>query len=112
MAGRGAGQRSYNSGDVAVDRRRSTGRSLWTNRSAERDPEQPVGGIQTMVQVLEGRLTSQRFSALLLGVFAGVALLLAASESTASSRTSCADAAGRSESERRLARGLPTSFVW
>jgi putative ABC transport system permease protein len=42
------------------------------------DPEQPVGDIQTMVQVLDGRLTSQRFSALLLGVFAGVALLLAA----------------------------------
>jgi len=42
------------------------------------DPEQPVGDIRTMVQVLEGRLTSQRFSALLLGVFAGVALLLAA----------------------------------
>jgi putative ABC transport system permease protein len=42
------------------------------------DPEQPVGDIQTMAQVLDGRLTSQRFSALLLGVFAGVALLLAA----------------------------------
>jgi putative ABC transport system permease protein len=42
------------------------------------DPEQPVGEIRTMVQVLEGRLISQRFSALLLGVFAGVALLLAA----------------------------------
>ncbi|PYR20164.1 MAG: ABC transporter permease [Acidobacteria bacterium] len=42
------------------------------------DPEQPVGDIRTMVQVLDGRLTSQRFSALLLGLFAGVALLLAA----------------------------------
>jgi putative ABC transport system permease protein len=42
------------------------------------DPEQPVGDIRTMVQVLDGRLTSQRLSALLLGVFAGVALLLAA----------------------------------
>jgi putative ABC transport system permease protein len=42
------------------------------------DPEQPVGDIQTMGQVLDGTLTSQRFSALLLGVFAGVALLLAA----------------------------------
>jgi len=31
-----------------------------------------------MVQVLDGTLTSQRFSALLLGIFAGVALLLAA----------------------------------
>jgi predicted permease len=42
------------------------------------DPEQPVGDIRTMVQVLDGKLTSQRFGALLLGVFAGVALLLAA----------------------------------
>jgi len=42
------------------------------------DPEQPVAYVQTMVQVLDGKLTPQRFSALLLGVFAGVALLLAA----------------------------------
>jgi putative ABC transport system permease protein len=42
------------------------------------DPEQPVADIQTMVQMLDARLASQRFSALLLGVFAGVALLLAA----------------------------------
>jgi putative ABC transport system permease protein len=42
------------------------------------DPEQPVVDIRTMVQVLDGQTTSQRFSALLLGVFAGVALLLAA----------------------------------
>jgi predicted permease len=42
------------------------------------DPEQPVADIRTMVQVLDGKLTSQRFSAVLLGVFAGVALLLAA----------------------------------
>ena len=42
------------------------------------DPEQPIGNIRTMVQVLDERLASQRFSAMLLGVFAGVALLLAA----------------------------------
>ena len=42
------------------------------------DPQQPVGDIRTMMQVLDAKLTSQRFSALLLGVFAGVALLLAA----------------------------------
>jgi predicted permease len=42
------------------------------------DPEQPVGDIRTMVEVVDGKLTSQRLSALLLGVFAGVALLLAA----------------------------------
>jgi putative ABC transport system permease protein len=41
------------------------------------DPEQPVEDIQTMEQVLDARLTSQRFSALLLGLFAGAALLLA-----------------------------------
>jgi ABC-type antimicrobial peptide transport system permease subunit len=41
------------------------------------DPEQPVGDIRTMVEVLDEQLASQRLSALLLGVFAGVALLLA-----------------------------------
>jgi predicted permease len=42
------------------------------------DPQQPIEEIGTMVQVLDAGLTSQRFSALVLGVFAGVALLLAA----------------------------------
>lgn len=42
------------------------------------DPEQPVVDTQTMVQVLDETLTPQHFSALLLGIFAGVALLLAA----------------------------------
>jgi putative ABC transport system permease protein len=42
------------------------------------DPQQPVGDIRTMMQVFDAGLASQRFSALLLGVFAGVALLLAA----------------------------------
>jgi len=42
------------------------------------DPEQPVVDIRTMVQVLDDKLTPQRFSALLLGIFAGIALLLAA----------------------------------
>jgi putative ABC transport system permease protein len=41
------------------------------------DPEQPVEDIRTMEQVLDSTLTSQRFSALLLGLFAGAALLLA-----------------------------------
>ena len=41
------------------------------------DPEQPVDDIRTMAQVIDSRLTSQRFSALLLGVFAAAALLLA-----------------------------------
>jgi putative ABC transport system permease protein len=42
------------------------------------DPGQAVGDIQSMGQVLDSGLTSQRFGALLLGVFAGIALLLAA----------------------------------
>jgi len=42
------------------------------------DREQPVYAIRTMVQAIDEELTPQRFSALLLGVFAGVALLLAA----------------------------------
>jgi predicted permease len=42
------------------------------------DPDQPVADIRTMAQVVDGRLTSQHFSALVLAVFAGVALLLAA----------------------------------
>jgi len=42
------------------------------------DPEQPVVDARTMVQVFDGELIPQRFSALLLGAFAGVALLLAA----------------------------------
>jgi predicted permease len=42
------------------------------------DPGQPIGEIRTMAHALDRDLTSQRFSALLLGIFAGVALLLAA----------------------------------
>jgi predicted permease len=42
------------------------------------DPEQPVVDVRTMVQVLDDKLAPQRFGALLLGVFAGLALLLAA----------------------------------
>ena len=41
------------------------------------DPEQPVDNIQTMEAVIDQTLTSQRFSALLLGMFAAVALSLA-----------------------------------
>ncbi len=42
------------------------------------DPEQPVADVRTLVQLLDGQLTAQRLTAVLLGVFAGVALLLAA----------------------------------
>jgi predicted permease len=41
------------------------------------DPEQPIEDIRTMEAVLDETLTSQRFSALLLGLFAAVALTLA-----------------------------------
>jgi putative ABC transport system permease protein len=41
------------------------------------DAEQPVEDVRTMDAVLDETLTSQRFSALLLGLFAGVALALA-----------------------------------
>ena len=41
------------------------------------DPEQPVQDIRTMQDVVDETLTSQRFSALLLGLFAAVALALA-----------------------------------
>ncbi len=41
------------------------------------DAEQPIEDVRTMDAVLDETLTSQRFSALLLGLFAGVALALA-----------------------------------
>jgi predicted permease len=41
------------------------------------DPEQPVEDVRTMTDVVDETLTSQRFSALLLGLFAAVALTLA-----------------------------------
>ena len=41
------------------------------------DPDQPVEDVRTMVQVRDELLTSQRFSAWLLGLFAAVALALA-----------------------------------
>jgi len=41
------------------------------------DPEQPVEEVRTMEDVRDDTLTSQRFSALLLGLFAAVALVLA-----------------------------------
>ena len=41
------------------------------------DPDQPVQNVRTMNDVLETTLTFQRFSAVLLGLFAGVALTLA-----------------------------------
>ncbi len=41
------------------------------------DPEQPVEDVRTMEDVRDETLTSQRFSALLLGLFAAVALALA-----------------------------------
>ena len=43
----------------------------------EIDPDQPVQDIKTMVAVQEETLSSQRFSVMLLGLFAGLALALA-----------------------------------
>ncbi len=45
---------------------------------AELDKQQPVSQIRTMEQILEDSITSQRFAALLMSVFAGLALVLAA----------------------------------
>ncbi|MEK6405682.1 MAG: FtsX-like permease family protein [Acidobacteriota bacterium] len=44
----------------------------------ELDREQPVDGVATMEELLATSLSQSRFSTLLLGVFAGVALILAA----------------------------------
>jgi ABC-type antimicrobial peptide transport system permease subunit len=41
------------------------------------DEEQPIEQVRTMQDVVDETLTSQRFSALLLGIFAGLALVLA-----------------------------------
>jgi putative ABC transport system permease protein len=41
------------------------------------DPEQPVEDVRTMVEVRDALLSSERFSALLLGLFAALALALA-----------------------------------
>ena len=41
------------------------------------DPDQPIQGNQTMDEVVDATLTAQRFSVLVLGLFAAVALLLA-----------------------------------
>lgn len=41
------------------------------------DSGQPIGDVRTMVQTVERGLTSQRFSALLLSLFGGIALVLA-----------------------------------
>jgi putative ABC transport system permease protein len=43
----------------------------------EIDPQQPVEDVRTMTQLVDERLSSERFSALLLGGFAAAALLLA-----------------------------------
>jgi ABC-type antimicrobial peptide transport system permease subunit len=41
------------------------------------DPDLPVFNVRTMKEIIDGSLASRRFSAELVGVFAGVALLLA-----------------------------------
>jgi putative ABC transport system permease protein len=76
------------------------------------DPEQPVGDVRSMEGVLESTLTTQRFSAMVLGVFAGAGLLLASIGCTRCCPTSFADAAARSGSAPHWAPALRTSFVW
>ena len=89
-------QRSLTEGftpSVYVYTRRPSGRATFVVRTSVPSPtlnqpvvaaihgidaEQPVVDIRTMMQVLDGGLTSQRVSALVLGIFAAVALLLAA----------------------------------
>ena len=51
----------------------SVRKAVW-----EIDKDQPVSNIKTMEEILADSIARQRFSMLLLGVFAGVALLLAA----------------------------------
>jgi len=45
---------------------------------AEVDPDQPISGLTTLEDVLDAALINRRFNMLLMGSFAGVALLLAA----------------------------------
>ena len=77
------------------------------------DPDQPVQEVRTMEDVRDETLTSQRFSALLLGLFAAVALTLASvGIYSVLSGTSSAAAAARSASAPRSARNAETSFSW
>jgi putative ABC transport system permease protein len=48
------------------------------NQVWEIDPDQPVSEIRTMQEIVAGAVARQRFSMVLLGVFAGLALVLAA----------------------------------
>jgi predicted permease len=52
--------------------------SAVRRRLAEQGGDQPVFGVQTMAQIVSDSVAGRRFSMLLLGVFAGLALLLAA----------------------------------
>ena len=76
------------------------------------DPYQPVAEVRTMTQRLDEQTLPQRFSALLLGAFAGVALLLAAVGIFSVLSYIVADAAAKSGSGAHLARREPTSFGW
>src|SRR5205085_6465062 len=51
--------------------------SVIRHEVAQIDPNQPVTSIRTMTEVIDATTAPRRFNALLLGVFAGVALVLA-----------------------------------
>ena len=51
--------------------------SVIRHEIAQIDPHQPVTSIRTMTEVIDATTAPRRFNALLLGVFAGVALVLA-----------------------------------
>jgi predicted permease len=51
--------------------------SAVRRRVSERDGDQPVFGIETMEQIVSESVAGRRFSMLLLGIFAGLALVLA-----------------------------------
>ena len=66
--------------DLAARTTNNPENSIASIRRAIRevDPNQPVYGVRTMEQKLSRSISAQRFSALLLGIFAAVALILAA----------------------------------
>ena len=63
---------------VRTDQDPATLASAIRNVVAEMDPQQPVAEISPMTELLERSVAQSRFNALLLAIFAAMALLLAA----------------------------------